>query len=136
MSREETMEYLGYICAIHNYLYYIRYLPQLYIIFRKKDVSGVMPRLLAADTMNSLFWMAYGMILKNTNIIYPSAVGVIVESIFIIMFCLFYTKNISGQDSTQIAALTAMQSQVRRGKITCTCSRQWTTLSSISSHYM
>lgn len=83
---------IGNMCAIHNYLYYIKYTPQLYIIIRKKDASSIIPCLAIADMLNSFAWTAYGVVLKNNNIVYPSLVGIAYSIMFATTYCL-YGKN-------------------------------------------
>ena len=101
---DKLEEFVGLLCGIHGYIYNLKYTPQLYIIWRKKDVSSIMPMLMIMDLLSSLAWAAYGYQLQNTNIMYPNIVGTGYGIVFVI-FYLLYKSNLPVLDNKDIATI-------------------------------
>lgn len=89
LQSDEARGFIGTLCTIHNFLYYLKYLPELYIVIRKNDVSSINPRLLIVELINALIWVAYGIVLKNKYIVIPHTMGTLICVVKIVVY-LFY----------------------------------------------
>lgn len=104
LSDDKLEEFVGLLCGIHGYIYNLKYTPQLYIIWRRKDVSSIMPMLMIMDFLSSVAWAAYGLQLGNVNILYPNIVG-IGYGIAYIFFYILYRKNLPVLDNADAASI-------------------------------
>jgi len=96
----QSQELIGKLCAIHNYIYYGKYLPQLYIIIRKKDASSIIPCLMVADIFYSIARTTYGILLDNSNIYIPSGIGIIVSFTFLFTYFIYGFGGKSKEDTS------------------------------------